>query len=101
MKLTKGQIVALTEGCYSDYCLTGHVRVLEDFDAKAECDAYKASFIPEQIIYKDWRGTSRMTSPSREEFIASLIRRGFIEDCSVDVPEMYLGEYSGLDVSAG
>ena len=39
--IRKGQIVAITSGDYSDYCLLDHVRALRDFEPVAEAERFK------------------------------------------------------------
>lgn len=41
MKITKGQIVAITTGEYSDYCLDDHMRASKDFDTAEEIARFK------------------------------------------------------------
>ena len=66
MKVKAGQILALTQGEYSDYCLRDHVRVLKDFDTIEVANNFIDN--PKQ---DSWDVLDR--------FVACLIKDGLIE----------------------
>lgn len=76
MKVAKGQLIALTSGEYSDYCLDGHMRAVRDFDSDEMFAAYKAL-----------RGR-------KPDFAAWSIREGYMTPCeAMEVLELWVGGY--------
>lgn len=80
MLIARGQVIALTSGQHSDYCLRDHVRALRDFDTDAVVSEFMAtpaylktpSHPHEDVMW--WR---RMQAEDR--FFDWLIRNGFVE----------------------
>lgn len=83
--IRKGQIIAITQGAWSDYCLLDHVRALRDFDPIIEAERFK----PEELR-KDYFNDD-------EEYVAWLIREAIVEPLPVnEVVELHIGDYGGL-----
>ena len=84
--IRKGQIIAITAGDYSDYCLRDHMRALRDFNPVAEAERFKP-----KDTRQDYRGED-------EEYIAWLIREAIVEPLSVgEVVELHVGSYGCLN----
>ena len=77
MKLTKGELVAISNGEYSDYCVNGLFKVLKDFDAKQ--------------MAIEWGGANGM------QFVPWLCIRGYLED--VEYREMHTGCYGETEIT--
>lgn len=103
MKLTKGQLVNVTNGEYSDYYLMGAFRVLKDFDSNdtlaefakehnIERKVLSRKYDGDLIYYKD---DSYKIGP--QDYLAWLNKGGYLEDA--DIVELYLGSYNQLHVS--
>lgn len=99
MKVTKGQIIAITTGICSDYCLRGHVIALKDFDAIREAEKFKNS--SDEYLDKRWIGKAGYSEAtamrmaeygSEHRFLAWAIREGLIEEAQAGVVcELYIG----------
>lgn len=86
--IRKGQIIAITDGEYSDYCLRDHMRALRDFDPVAEAERFKPT-----ELRKDYSGEDA-------EYIAWLIRESIVETLPIgEVVELHVGSYSCLKPS--
>lgn len=84
--IRKGQIIAITDGAYSDYCLRDHMRALRDFDPVAEAERFKPTEIREAYSEED------------QEYIAWLIREAIVERLPVgEVVELHVGSYGCLN----
>jgi hypothetical protein len=84
MQIKKGQLIALTRGSYSDYCLIGHVRALCDFDAKIMEAKFKAECENDMRILIPW-----------------MIRNNFIDPAeTTDAIELWLG-YEDDEIDIG
>ena len=101
MKLTKGQIVALTEGEYSDYGIKDHLRVASDFDIAAAREEFKGT--DKYLERPDWEDPkaecdeSLWSYGSPDRFIAWLIQRGQLEPLKPDeVVTYHIGRYGHL-----
>ena len=97
MKIKKGQLIALTRGAYSDYCLTGHATALVDFDTDEIIKLFKES--GDYLAAMDWDDSGEKSDyGSDDRFVAWLIREEIIEPCAEDaVVEFYIGEYRRVD----
>lgn len=89
MKINKGQIIAFTNGQYSDYCLRDHMRALEDFQTADKMNEFKAS--PEFQSVNCWE--------QDDAFMAWLVKTGIVEPLGDEVVEWHIGSYGEL--SAG
>jgi hypothetical protein len=88
MKINKGQIIAITTGEYSDYCLHGHMKALLDFETKLIARDYLKLNPPTDY---DW--------DAHDKFIAWLISEGFVEPLDEScVIEFYIGSYNRLEI---
>lgn len=88
MKIKKGQIVAITSGEYSDYCLRGHMRALRDFDAHEEMERFKreGDYLVQQ------RGWGMTPHGAEERFMAWMTREGLLAPMDDEtVVELYIG----------
>lgn len=84
--IRKGQIIAITAGDYSDYCLRDHMRALRDFDPVTEAERFKPTEIREAYSGED------------QEYIAWLIREAIVEPLSVgEVVELHVCSYGLLN----
>lgn len=84
MKISKGQIVAITTGEYSDYCLRDHMRALQDFETGEEMTRFKCE-------------TDGKYPSEQAGFLAWTIREGILEPIeSSEVVEFHIGNYGGL-----
>ncbi|WP_186211266.1 hypothetical protein [Burkholderia gladioli] len=86
MKVTKGQIIAFTNGEYSDHCLRGHMRALEDFETSDKVAAYKTT--PESSSANCWE--------REDAFMAWLVKTGAVEPIDNEVLEWHIGSYGEL-----
>jgi hypothetical protein len=87
MKITQGQIVAITSGEYSDYCLRDHMRALKDFDAKVEADRFR-----EAVDVPGHEGQVR--------FLSWTITEGLMETLDdASVVELHIGCWGELEIS--
>lgn len=97
-KFVKGELVTLSNGEYSDYCVNGLVRVLKDFDAS--------------VLIKEWakdnavKINDRSLGYSREaytinsngmSFLGWLNKEGYTED--VEYRELHMGCYGEVVLS--
>lgn len=83
--IRKGQIVAITSGDYSDYCLLDHVRALRDFEPVAEAERFKPTSL--RTDYRD----------EDADYLAWLIRETIVEPLPVgEVVELHIGSYGCL-----
>lgn len=102
MKIKGGQIVAITQGEYSDYCLRDHMRALKDFDAAAELERFKKEgdyLAPPEWVDKPWAAEmiakhkadpSPSISGSIDRFLAWLVREKLM-DPELGVAELHVG----------
>lgn len=98
MKISAGQLIAITNGEYSDYCLRDHVRALKDFDAAREAERFKVE--GDYLAPPEWDKNGEPAHyGSDERFIAWMIREGLIEPLDADtVVELWVGAYGELRV---
>lgn len=95
MKIKKGQIVAITSGDYSDYCLRDHMRALRDFDPREEVERFKRE--GDYLV----RQRGEQTNYGAEErFMAWMTREELLEPMDPEtVVELYIGgDYGELDI---
>lgn len=85
MNIKAGQIVVVTDGEYSDYCLRGAIRALRDFDVKEA----ESEFLRQLDTNEDHLRLGEM-------WLAWLIRRGFVEPADSEIVELYVGSYGQL-----
>jgi hypothetical protein len=81
-QLKAGQLLTISEGCYSDYGITGFFVALQTFKPMALHAEYMAAH-PEQA--KDY-------SFSSEQFLAFLLSKGLLLEISYAT--LHLGDYS-------
>lgn len=93
MKITKGQIVAITNGEYSDYCLRDHLRALKDFDSGEEIKRFKET--GPYLEPPSWNPKGEPEEyESDERFLAWTIREGLMEPLDDGaVTELWIGAY--------
>ena len=83
--IRKGQIIAITDGAYSEYCLRDHMRALRDFDPIAEAERFKPTDSRTDYMGED------------EKYLAWLIREAIVEPLPVgEVVELHIGSYGCL-----
>ena len=103
MKINKGEIITLSEGEYSDYCVNGVFKVLKDFDTedvKQLLAIHHGAESFEQLIDIDWQHDKKMWMfEPRKAYIGYLNSNGYIED--VDYREIHLGSYGDLNINLG
>ena len=99
MKIRKGQIIALTEGEYSDYNLRDHVRALKDFETGDEIKRFMDS--GDYLAPPEYDETGEPTRyGSDDRVIAWAIRNKLSEPLTdSEVVEWYLGAYGDLEVT--
>lgn len=85
MPIPKGSLLYISTGEYSDYCVTGVFRALDDIDPNALRDAYLAEHPEESKPYHF----------SVMKFLAYVAKRGLLED--IPSFEWHLGDYSCAD----
>lgn len=78
-KLKKGQVILLTDGCYSDYCVNGLYKVIKDF--------YYDDVIRDHIINNKSVGSFFDISPTDIIFNSGLVEE-------IDYRELHCGAYS-------
>jgi hypothetical protein len=104
MLIKKGSLINITNGSYSDYCLRGTMRALQDLDTKelvlkfAELNKDKL----DPVLAYDKKSIRYYKSKTYEfstgdEFIAWLNKEGYVED-TLEVTEWWVGEYSDIYV---
>lgn len=100
MKIKTGQIVAITTGEYSDYCLRDHLLALKDFDA----DAIANQFRKERDAWRLLKGIpvnpvadDDYDPDIQEQFLAWLADMGYVSFYG-NVVELHIGSYSGLSL---
>ncbi len=81
-ELKAGQLVTITEGCYSDYSITSFFVALQTFEPMALHREYMESH-PEQAV--DYRFESSM-------FLQSLLSKGLLLE--IQYATLHLGDYS-------
>ncbi|MBJ9709841.1 hypothetical protein [Burkholderia gladioli] len=86
MKIIKGQIIAFTNGEYSDYCLRGHMRALEEFETGDKVAAFKTT--PESVSANTWE--------QDDAFMAWLVKTSAVEPIDNEVLEWHIGSYGQL-----
>ena len=80
--MTKGDIITVTEGEYSDYSIVAHMRALKDFNVDVVGWEYLKTHPLEREDGFDKLG-----------FLAWLARMGFVVDVDQGVVEVWLGDY--------
>lgn len=91
MKITKGQLIAVTCGEYSDYTLKDHVRAVCDFDTSEQIARFKL----EGDYFVDGSDYG-----SDDRFLVWLLKANIIEPLEVDsVIEWWVGCYGELKES--
>ena len=80
--LKAGQLVVITEGCYSDYGITGFFVALQTFKPMGLFAEYMAAH-PEQA--KDYQF-------SAEQFLAYLLSKGLLLE--IQYANLHMGDYS-------
>ncbi|MBR8147029.1 hypothetical protein [Burkholderia vietnamiensis] len=86
MKIRKLQIIAFTNGEYSDYCLRDHMRALSDFDTADKIAEFKAT--AECQAANSWE--------QDDVFMAWLVKTGVVEPLGDAVIEWHVGSYGAL-----
>jgi hypothetical protein len=101
MKIKQGQVVAITTGEYSDYCLRDHLLALKDFDAKAEAERFKEVGDYFAVPEYDPEGEPE-TWGCHDRFLAWAIREGLLEPLNdASVVDLHIGSYGELEVNYG
>ncbi|KVN17966.1 MULTISPECIES: hypothetical protein [unclassified Burkholderia] len=86
MKITKGQIIAFTEGVYSDYCLRDHMRALDEFETDDKFAEFK--------LTPEFKASSFR---EREDlFMAWLVKTGAVEPLDDEVTEWHITSHRGF-----
>lgn len=83
MKFKKGELVALSTGVYSDYCVNALVRALKDFDAQEIFEEWGQDNGEEVERKPSWLGVTGKVFARKKEglsFIGWLNKNGFTED---------------------
>lgn len=90
MKISKGQLIAITNGEYSDYCLRDHMRALQDFNAHDEAERFKKT---DDYLSKNQYSAGRPSKYGSDmRFLAWLIRENIVEPLEHGtVVELYIG----------
>ena len=90
MKINKGQIVAITSGEYSDYCLQGHWLAGRDFDVEQELARFKKTefYRPPPEHYFDGSDDRFIAWAVREELLVPLENNAVVE--------LWIGAYGRL-----
>lgn len=81
----KGEVLTITQGCYSDYMFTGPFMIEKDFNIMDTAQLFIDGWKPEPNVYPDEPGIS--------EFMAFLTKENYISDIPT-AREIHLGEYS-------
>lgn len=104
MLIKKGSLINLTNGSYSDYCLRGTMRALQDLDTKELVakftELYKDKLEPRLAYDKKtvrYYTTTTYEFQVSDEFIAWLNNEGYVED-TLEVTEWWIGDYSDIYV---
>ncbi len=93
MKIKKGQIIAFSEGEYSDYCVNALVVCIREFDLKEN----KAYWELKHTTIKDCRYRDRQIKrPDGIGFLPWLVSQGLVED--VDYIEIHTGDYFSCNI---
>lgn len=94
MQVKQGQILAVTQGEYSDYCLKDHFRALVDFDTNEFIQKYKEQF-PDGDSDR-WKKYA-YNKYDQDRFLAWCVEQKLIEVLSEnEVQEWYIGSYGDL-----
>lgn len=97
MKIAAGQLIAITSGEYSDYCLRDHVRALRDFGTQEEAERFMRE--GDYLTPPDWDSTGEPDAyDSDTRYLAWLIRERIVEPC-LEVVELHIGSYNQLKVA--
>jgi len=103
VKYKAGELINLTTGEYSDYCLRGTVKVLKDFDSLEAVTNFVSLYPTLKPIHRyrskevvEYRDTSSYLGIGHDDFIAWLNREGYIEDTPMQ--EWHVGSYSSIYV---
>lgn len=91
LKYKKGELIALSEGSYSDYCVESLSRAMVDFDAskilhewaKENAEREQSTFKSGEFNYKQKEGGM--------SFVEWLNKNGYTED--VEYRELHIGDY--------
>lgn len=87
MKITKGQIIVVTEGSYSDYDIKDYMRALRDFDTLEVAGRFNEA---EKRAKEEWNGA--------DLFMAWALREGLWEPLTAaEVVEWHIGGGCGFD----
>lgn len=90
MKVTKGMVLAVTQGEYSDYYLKAHLRVLKDFDTEEVIAQYKQENPKPDDGWLDG-------SWDQDEFLAWCQKQELTEDVpEAEVQEWHIGSHGDL-----
>ena len=92
MKIKAGQLVAFTNGEYSDYCLRDHMRALVDIDSTELVERFKQETGPSN---RKWSTGEDRPGYDDVVFMAWLIRAGVFEPVD-DVLEWNTGGYGNF-----
>jgi hypothetical protein len=98
MEIKKGQLIAITSGEYSDYCLRDHMRALVDFDSTAKIQEFKDT--GDYLAVPSWGkpGAAPEIYGADDRFIAWAVKQGLIEPLEPDaVVEWHIGSYGRLE----
>ncbi|ENQ1627738.1 hypothetical protein ACEOHO_004104 [Vibrio vulnificus] len=96
---TKGELIALSTGEYSDYCVNGLVRALKDFDASVLLEEWAAE---NAVLLEDTNMVRYTRKVCREKengmsFLGWLNKNGYTED--VKYRELHTGSYDDVELS--
>jgi len=83
----KGELVTVSTGEYSDYCVNGLFEVLNDFDAIEQLNVWCSETgrsIKNGVVERDYKNENI-------EYMPWLVTKGFVKD--VDYRELHTGGY--------
>ena len=93
MILKKGQLIAITTGEYSDYCLVDHMRLLCDLDF----DVIRREFFAQKEPLKEREYDD---AGFYNQFLVWAIKMNYLESLEPDtVLEVYFSKYGELDIT--
>lgn len=92
LDIKAGRLLHFSQGCYSDYHVTGHFVALQDVsrDVLRQCAVAAAIQSDEEEDYD-------LRCAARDGLVPQLVRQGYLLE--VDSAEVWLGEFSSLDES--
>jgi len=88
-----GELMTISTGEYSDYCVNGLFSVLKDFDAQVQLAAWAAETGREMTgdgVYSNYQN-------KQIDYMGWLNRNGFVED--VTFRELHIGDYGETELS--